>query len=135
MSSEQTIEQPSTTEPTMKKIYLYIPFDYRDYAKSNGMKWDFEIHLWYCMMSPEQIKNNSHPLDRFRLVFFDCPIRLADKVKELGAVYRKAERRPFTYRGNFELLKLLKLNPRTYEPIQIEEKKDEVSLDIFIDEE
>lgn len=122
-----------TIEITSKKIYLEVPFDYKEYAKANDAKWDNDIYRWYVMMTPEQIKDSSHPLDRFRIVFFDCPLRLKDKAKELGAKFLKAERKPLTYRGNYELLELLRKNPTKYEPILTKESNDDF-IDDNIDE-
>lgn len=109
-----------------KKVYLQVPFDDKDYVKLNGGKWDSEIKRWYVMMTPEEIKTDNHKLDRFRLVYFDCPIRLKDKVKELGGIFLKSESKPFTNRGNYELLKLLRKSPKEYESIIQQNATDDI---------
>lgn len=115
---------------TMKKVYLEVPYEYKDYVKSNNAKWDNEIKRWYCQMTSEELKSDLHIFDRFRIVYFDCPIRLKDKVKELGAKFLRSEKKPLTYRGNYELLKLLKKNPKQYESILTTKKQE----DIFIND-
>jgi len=42
----------------LKKIYLCVPFDDKEYAKKNGCKWDVEIKRWYILHKeiPEELK-------------------------------------------------------------------------------
>ncbi len=34
-----------------KKIYLYVPYKYKDNAKKKGAKWDNERKQWYSIQS------------------------------------------------------------------------------------
>ena len=33
--------------PTTKRIYFYVSYNDRDYAKSAGCKWDIQKKMWY----------------------------------------------------------------------------------------
>jgi len=39
-------------EPPMNvRVYLYVPFDDKDYAKELGCRWDSKLKKWYCIDS------------------------------------------------------------------------------------
>jgi hypothetical protein len=39
-----------------KKIYLFVPYEYKDLAKQEGAKWDPERKRWYA--TPDKLEQN-----------------------------------------------------------------------------
>jgi len=50
------------------KIYLTVPFEYKDDAKEKGARWDNENKKWYCYEEHKNLietyKENSEPIER-----------------------------------------------------------------------
>jgi len=50
------------------KIYLTVPFEYKDDAKEKGARWDAENKRWYCYEEHKNLietyKENSEPIER-----------------------------------------------------------------------
>jgi frataxin-like iron-binding protein CyaY len=50
------------------KIYLTVPFEYKDDAKERGARWDAENKRWYCYEEHKNLietyKENSEPIER-----------------------------------------------------------------------
>jgi hypothetical protein len=47
----------------MDRVYLYVPFEFKDIAKKNGCKWDTTKKEWYVIESNpniEQLKDLFH---------------------------------------------------------------------------
>lgn len=40
-----------------ERIYLLIPFNLKDELKKEGIKWDVEKKLWYCIEITEKLKD------------------------------------------------------------------------------
>lgn len=38
------------------RTYLLVPFDLKDKLKKEGIKWDSEKKLWYCLEITEKLK-------------------------------------------------------------------------------
>lgn len=61
----------NTIEPPMNvRVYLYVPFKDKDYAKELGCRWDINRKKWYCIDSDKgkskiskciEIWNNPEP--------------------------------------------------------------------------
>ena len=39
-----------------ERTYLLVPFDLKDELKKEGIKWDAEKKLWYCLKITETLK-------------------------------------------------------------------------------
>lgn len=48
------------------RVYLWVPFEFRHKAKTQGAKWDREKKLWYCSVQ------NTNLQEMFDVKFVDC---------------------------------------------------------------
>lgn len=83
------------------KIYLAIPFEKKDLAKTNKCRWCPERKMWYCL----NVKNPM--VETYLFSFFDVPFELKDKAKELGARWDSTNKSWYSYQGNDALIALL----------------------------
>ena len=83
------------------KIFLEVPFAYKEIAKKGKCKFDSDVKKWYATSEKNPL------IAKYLIAYYNVPYDLKDKAKALGARWDMDRKQWYSYQGNDLLIALL----------------------------
>ena len=78
----------------MPVVYLYVPYEMKDTAKSLNCYYDVDTKQWYCHSS------NEEAINKFSKRYLEVSYDEKDEAKEKGAKWCHKTKQWYTYNSN-----------------------------------
>jgi hypothetical protein len=91
-------------------VYLHVPFDKKEYAKTLGAKWCSQVKQWYCTRGHKTLVDEfENPIVKPEKVYLFVPYNLKDDMKKYNGRFDIVKKQWYIYDNNKDKDYLVKL--------------------------